>query len=524
FDPESAEIIKGRAIRNQPVSISEAMDMLGTKITVVGDVFASETKELRNEKTVVTFDITDYSGSLIIKLFMKNSEEELLKKLGGIKKGQTLLVTGKIDYDQFARDIVISADSLIRVKRIPRMDNYPEKRVELHCHTNMSAMDAVTDPVTLINRAASWGHQAMAITDHGCVQAFPDCMYNMPKDFKVIYGMEAYVVNDIDRQKVIKKPDGRSLNDEIIIFDVETTGLNLTADRLTEIGAVKLKNLQVVDSFNTKVNPNMHIPEKITELTGISDADVADAPQEDEAIRKFMEFCGESPVLAAHNANFDTTFINEACRRSGIEFDYNWIDTLILCQAMLPEMGRYKLNLVAKNLKLGKFDHHHASDDALMLAKIYIELVNRLISDKGAFILDDLNTKSGKIDVKKLKSYHQIILVRNQAGLKNLYKLVSYSNLDYFYKKPLIPKSVLEEHREGLIFGSACEAGELFQAMVNKKPEKEIERLSKFYDFLEIQPICNNEFMIREGTARNEEELKDYNRRIIALGEKLNIP
>ncbi|HOO06422.1 MAG TPA: PolC-type DNA polymerase III [Ruminococcus sp.] len=524
FDPESAEIIKGRAIRNQPVSISEAMDMLGTKITVVGDVFASETKELRNEKTVVTFDITDYSGSLIIKLFMKNSEEELLKKLGGIKKGQTLLVTGKIDYDQFARDIVISADSLIRVKRIPRMDNYPEKRVELHCHTNMSAMDAVTDPVTLINRAASWGHQAMAITDHGCVQAFPDCMYNMPKDFKVIYGMEAYVVNDIDRQKVLKKPDGRSLNDEIIIFDVETTGLNLTADRLTEIGAVKLKNLQVVDSFNTKVNPNMHIPEKITELTGISDADVADAPQEDEAIRKFMEFCGESPVLAAHNANFDTTFINEACRRSGIEFDYNWIDTLILCQAMLPEMGRYKLNLVAKNLKLGKFDHHHASDDALMLAKIYIELVNRLISDKGAFILDDLNTKSGKIDVKKLKSYHQIILVRNQAGLKNLYKLVSYSNLDYFYKKPLIPKSVLEEHREGLIFGSACEAGELFQAMVNKKPEKEIERLAKFYDYLEIQPICNNEFMIREGTAQNIEELQDYNRRIIELGDKLGIP
>ncbi|HBB20713.1 MAG TPA: PolC-type DNA polymerase III, partial [Ruminococcus sp.] len=524
FDPESAEIIKGRAIRNQPVSISEAMDMLGTKITVVGDVFASETKELRNEKTVVTFDITDYSGSLIIKLFMKNSEEELLKKLGGIKKGQTLLVTGKIDYDQFARDIVISADSLIRVKRIPRMDNYPEKRVELHCHTNMSAMDAVTDPVTLINRAASWGHQAMAITDHGCVQAFPDCMYNMPKDFKVIYGMEAYVVNDIDRQKVLKKPDGRSLNDEIIIFDVETTGLNLTADRLTEIGAVKLKNLQVVDSFNTKVNPNMHIPEKITELTGISDADVADAPQEDEAIRKFMEFCGESPVLAAHNANFDTTFINEACRRSGIDFDYNWIDTLILCQAMLPEMGRYKLNLVAKNLKLGKFDHHHASDDALMLAKIYIELVNRLISDKGAFILDDLNTKSGKIDVKKLKSYHQIILVRNQAGLKNLYKLVSYSNLDYFYKKPLIPKSVLEEHREGLIFGSACEAGELFQAMVNKKPEKEIERLAKFYDYLEIQPICNNEFMIREGTAQSIEELQDYNRRIIELGDKLGIP
>lgn len=524
FDPQSAEIIKGRAIRSAPVAIADAVRQFGVKTTVVGDVFASETKELRNEKTVITFDITDYSGSLKLKLFLKNSEEELLKKLGGIKKGATLLVNGKLDYDQYARDIVISVDSLIKVKRIPRMDNYPEKRVELHCHTNMSAMDAVTDPVTLINRAASWGHQAMAITDHGCVQAFPDCMYNMPKDFKVIYGMEAYVVNDIDRLKVLKNPDGRSINDEIIIFDVETTGLSYSGDRLTEIGAVKLKNLQVVDSFNTKVNPNMHIPEKITELTGISDADVANAPQEDEAIRKFMEFCGEDPVLAAHNANFDTNFINEACRRSNIDFNYNWIDTLVLCQAMLPEMGRYKLNLVAKNLKLGKFDHHHASDDALMLAKIYIELVGRLVNEKGIKTLDELNTRSGEIDVKKLKSYHQIILVRNQAGLKNLYKLVSYSNLDYFYKKPLIPKSVLEEHREGLIFGSACEAGELFQAMVTKKPERDIERLAKFYDYLEIQPICNNEFMIREGTARNEEELKDYNRRIIALGEKLNIP
>ncbi len=523
FDPESAEVIKGRAIREKPVPICDAIPKMGEKLTVVGDVFASEIKELRNEKTVATFDVTDYSGSLKIKIFGTNAEIEEMK-LSSIKNGTTLLVSGKLDYDQYARDIVISANSLIKVKRIPKMDNYPEKRVELHCHTNMSAMDAVTDPVTLINRAAEWGHQAMAITDHGCVQAFPDCMYNMPKNFKVIYGMEAYVVNDMDKQLILKNPDSRSINDEIIIFDVETTGLNFASDRLTEIGAVKLKNLQVVDSFNTKVNPKKHIPEEITELTGISDDDVKDAPEEKEAVEMFMEFCGENPVLVAHNANFDTTFINEVCKRQEIDFKYNWIDTLILCQAMLPEMGRHKLNLVAKQLKLGKFDHHRASDDALMLAKIYIELVGRLVSDKQLKTLDELNFKAGEIDVKKLKSYHQIILVRNQAGLKNLYKLVSYSNLDYFYKKPLIPKTVLQAHREGLIFGSACEAGELFQAMVIRDSEEHIEKLAEFYDYLEIQPIANNEFMVRDGTAQDDEELRDYNRRIIALGDKLGIP
>ncbi len=523
FDPDSAEIVKGRAIREKPVSIGEAVMRLGEKLVVVGDIFASEMKELRNEKVVATFDITDYSGSLKVKIFASAKEIEDMN-LGSLKKGTTLLVAGKIDYDSYAHDIVVSPYSLIKVKRIPKMDNYPEKRVELHCHTNMSAMDAVTDPVSIINRAAQWGHQAIAITDHGCVQAFPDCMYNMPKNFKVIYGCEAYVVNDMDRQLILKKPDTRTINDEIIIFDVETTGLSFSSDRLTEIGAVKLKNMQVVDSFNTKVNPGKHIPEKITELTGISDEDVKNAPPEDEAVRMFMEFCGEYPVLVAHNANFDTTFINEVCKRHDINFDYNWLDTLILCQAMLPEMGRHKLNLVAKNLKLGKFDHHRASDDAFMLAKIYMELIGRLVSDKGLKKLEEINYKAGEIDVKKLKSYHQIILVRNQAGLKNLYRLVSYSNLRYFYKKPLIPKSVLLEHREGLIFGSACEAGELFQAMVNKAPEDTIERLAKFYDYLEIQPIANNEFMVREGTAENDEELREYNRRIVRLGDKLGIP
>lgn len=523
FDKESAEIIKGKAIREVPVSINEAVQRLGEKLVVVGDVFAVEIKELRNEKTVCTFDITDYSGSMRVKVFGSNQEIADMK-LASIKSGCALLASGKVDYDQYARDIVISPHSLIKVKRIPKMDNYPEKRVELHCHTNMSSMDAVTDVVTLINRAASWGHQAMAITDHGAVQAFPDAMYNMPKNFKAIYGMEAYVVNDLEAQLIVKKHDERSINDEIIIFDVETTGLSFAADRLTEIGAVKLRNMQVVDSFNTMVNPGKPIPAKITELTGISDADVKDAPDEKAALLKFMEFCGDKPVLAAHNANFDTTFINEVCKRQNIDFDYNWLDTLVLCQAMLPEMGRHKLNLVAKTLKLGNFNHHRASDDALMLAKIYMELVGRLINEKGIEKLCEINAAAGNIDVKKLKSYHQIILVRNQAGLKNLYRLVSLSNLEYFYKKPLIPKSVLLKHREGLIFGSACEAGELFQAMLAKVPESKLEELAKFYDYLEIQPIGNNEFMVREGTAQDDEELREYNRKIIALGDKLGIP
>ncbi len=445
-------------------------------------------------------------------------------KLGAIKSGATLLVSGKLDYDSYARDIVISANSLIKVKRIPKMDNYPEKRVELHCHTNMSAMDAVTDPVTLINRAASWGHQAMAITDHGNVQAFPDCMYNMPKNFKVIYGMEAYVVNDIEREMVVYGDDDRSFDDEIIVFDVETTGLSFRNDRLTEIGAVKLKNLQVVDSFNTKVNPGFHIPERITELTGISDADVANAPDEADALRMFMEFCGDKPVLVAHNARYDTNMINQVKKRQNIDFEYTWIDTLVMCQSMLPEMGRHKLNLVAKQLKLGKFDHHRASDDALMLAKIYIELIGRLKSERNFKTLQELNILVGEIETKKLKSYHFIILVRNQAGLKNLYRLVSLSNLEYFYKKPLIPKSKLIEHREGLIYGSACEAGELFQAMLDIRDQDYIDNLARFYDYLEIQPIGNNAFMVRDGVAKDDDELRAFNKYIVDMGDRLGIP
>lgn len=527
--PDSAVIIKGRQIRDIPISIDEALQEQGRHCVIMGDVFAKpEFKEVRGERTVVTIQITDRTNSVLVKIFDTNDNIKKMP-LGDIKKDCTLLICGKIDYDNFAREDIMKPDSIVMVKRVGRIDKAEKKRVELHCHTSMSQMDAVTGCSALVKRAHSWGHSAIAITDHGIAQAFPDAMntWNSFKDdsFKVIYGCEAYIVNDLMKKFVIDQPDTRSINDEIIVFDVETTGLSPLNDRLTEIGAVKLRNMQIVDSFQTMVNPERHIPENITELTGITDAMVADAPSEKQAIEKFIEFCGNAkPVLAAHNARFDTSFIKNGCKRCSIEFPFVTIDTLVLCQVMLPQIQRHKLNYVAKTLKLGKFDHHRADSDALMLAKIYINLVNRLIQEKKLEKLCELNTKTADIDVKKLKSYHQIILVRNQAGLKNLYKLISYGHIDCFYKRPLIPKSVLMEHREGLIFGSACEAGELFQAMIENKSHKEIAELAKFYDYLEIQPAANNNFMIRNGTAANMEELRDYNRAIVKLGEELGIP
>ncbi len=520
-------LIKGRTIRDEAITIPAALETRGQRVVVYGDIFAMETRDVRGDRRIMTYQITDFSGSITVKMFDTIKNLEMLP-LGELKKGKSIVVAGKIEDDPFQHEPVLKPDAIMLRKRKQRKDTAAKKRVELHCHTNMSAMDAVSDAGSLIRRAHAWGHPAIAITDHGVVQAFPDAM-NAEKslkdpNFKVIYGCEAYVVNDLNRPKILKGFDERSVNDEIIIFDVETTGLSYERDRLTEIGAVKLRNMQVVDSFNTMVNPERSIPQNIVELTGITQEMVADAPKEAEALQKFMEFCGDHPVLAAHNARFDTSFINEVCKRHNITFEYNWIDTLVLCQSMLPQMNKHKLNLVAKHLKLGKFDHHRASDDALMLAKIYITLVNRMITERGVKTLNDLNDKADEIDVRKLKSYHQIILVRNQVGLKNLYRLVSYGHLDYFYRHPLLPKSVLEQHRDGLIFGSACEAGELFSAMVDGKSDKELEKLAKFYDYLEIQPIANNEFMIRNGTAEDEEALRDYNRRIVRLGEKLGIP
>lgn len=525
--PGSAMLLMGRPIHEPPMTIRNAVNIQDQTVVIMGDVFFLESRAVRGERTILTYKLTDGTYSVMMKIFDKTEKLDSLP-IRDIKKGSTLLVMGRMKYDEFVREDVLKPVSIALVKRQKKMDNAEKKRVELHCHTNMSQMDGITPCDKLVARAHEWGHPAIAITDHGIAQAFPDAMSAWSgikaPDFKVIFGCEAYVVNDLDRPVVIDQPGDRTLQDELIVFDVETTGLSPSQDRLTEIGAVRLRGMQIIDTFNTMVNPKRPIPPKIVELTGITDADVENAPSEAEAIQKFIAFCGEKPVLAAHNARFDTAFVQNVCKRHQIDFSFATLDTLVLCKSMLPNIAKHKLDAVAKVLKLGKFDHHRALDDAQMLAKIYVELVNRLVQTKKATLLSDLNTKTQKIDVKKLKSYHQIILVRNHVGLKNLYKLISYGHVDCFYRKPLIPKSVLLEHREGLIFGSACEAGELFQAMVHERPHSELVELAKFYDYLEIQPVGNNEFMLRTGTASSVEQLQAYNQRIVALGEELDIP
>ncbi len=529
-DKDSLSVIYGRTIKEKPTAISEIVRSIPVsgKYTIACEVFGSiDSRTLKSGKTLLTFPVTDYSGSLLVKMFL--DEEKLADfPTKDCKKGASLLIYGTVAYDEYEKDVIIKPTAINSYQEEKRTDDAPVKRVELHLHTNMSAMDAVNSAESLVKRAYEWGHRAVAITDHGVVQAFPEAMNTAAKlkDFRVIYGCEAYVVNDLEMLKIIDKPDPRSPHDEVIIFDVETTGLSPQSDRLTEIGAVKVKGLRIIDSFNTYVNPQMPIPQKITDLTGISDDTVKDAPPEDAAIREFFKFCGENPVLIAHNASFDTAFVRAVFQRHHMDIPFTTIDTLMLCRSMLPELGHHKLDQVAKHLKLGKFEHHHASDDAYILAKIYLTLMDRLVRDSHLEQLGDLNTKLPNIEVKKLKSFHQIILAKNQTGMKNLYRLVSYSQLDYFYKKPLIPKSVLLEHREGLLYGSACEAGELFTAILEGKSDEELCKLASFYDYLEIQPIANNSFMLRSDkfSANTEEDLRNYNRKVLSIGDQLGIP
>ncbi|MBR5370711.1 MAG: PolC-type DNA polymerase III [Oscillospiraceae bacterium] len=534
-DKDSMEILYGRIIKEKPVTLGEVVTALGSenegkamKFAVTCQVFiAPETRELKSGKTLLTFSVTDFTGSILVKMFLEPEKlaDFPMKACG---KGANLMIYGTVSYDTYDHDIVMKPTAINSYKPEMRMDEAPVKRVELHLHTNMSAMDAVTPAAALVSRAHDWGHRAIAITDHGVVQAFPEAANTSAKwkDFHIIYGCEAYVVNDLETVRAIDLPGEHTLEDEVIVFDVETTGLSTQNDRLTEIGAVKVKGLRIVDSFNCFVNPERHIPENITELTGISDDMVADAKTERDAVKEFFAWCGENPVMIAHNAGFDTSFMRAVFSRHGFDHPFATMDTVVICRQMLPTLGRHKLDTVAKHLKLGKFEHHRASDDACMLAKIYLALMEKAQKEYGVKTLADLNTNLPAIDPRKLKSYHQIILAKNQTGMKNLYRLVSYSQVDYFYKKPLMLKSQLETYREGLIYGSACEAGELFSAIVDGKPEEELLRLASFYDYLEIQPIANNMFMIRSDRypAQNEEDLRNYNRRVLEIGDKLGIP
>ncbi len=524
FLSKDAVLVMGRKITERPVPLSE-VSMESGRVCCWGDIFAIDRRESRDgSKLILSYNVTDYTGSNTLKIIVDTKKADSIEKL---TKGATILFRGEASYDKYDREITIRPYDIMIVQKKQRMDNAQRKRVELHMHTNMSAMDALTDAGTLINTAFRWGHKAVAITDHGVAQAFPDAMNAVDKihknggEFKLIYGVEAYFVNDC-----ISAVDGFSqipLDGEFVVFDTETTGLNANYERMTEIGAVKVAGGEIVDTFNTFVNPEKPISAKITELTGITDEMVADAPIEEEALRQFMEFCGDR-VLVAHNAPFDMGFLNAAAERCGIKLSYPSIDTVVIARTLYPNLRNHKLDTLAKHLEVGDFNHHRACDDAAVLAKIFVKITAALESEYGIETVDQINAKLAGGDPKKLPTYHQIILVKNSTGLKNLYRLISYSHLDYFYKKPRIPKSELMKYREGLLIGSACEAGELYRAVANGRPWGELCRIAEFYDYLEIQPVGNNEFMIRTGMVPDEEKLREFNRTIVRLGEKLGKP
>ena len=521
---ETARPILGNLPRKEPIPISDATIEAG-RVTIWGEVFDIESKETRDgTRKIYSIDITDYTNSITLKLIQNVNE---CASIDSIKKGTALLVTGSVEYDKYDRENVMRPNAIARADMVEVVDSAKEKRVELHLHTNMSSMDGMTPAGDLINQAYKWGQKAIAITDHGVAQAFPDAMNAWMKikkgggDFKVIYGVESYFVNDL--VPAVTGETNLPLDTEYICFDLETTGLSPKSDRITEIGAVRIRGGEIVESFNTFVDPEKPIPPKITELTGINDEMVQGAPKEAEAVRAFFEFCGEKAVLVAHNANFDTSFVRGVCNRHGMEFPYVYIDTVAMCRAMLQDIKNCKLDTVAKYLKLKPFNHHRACDDAAVLGEIFLNLIQRLKDDFHAQNVKDINTALAGGDPKKLPTYHQIIHVKNLVGLKNLYKLISYGHLDYFYKRPRTPKSVLDKHREGLILGSACEAGELFRAMVQNAPWEKLLEIASYYDYLEIQPIGNNMFMVRNGSC-DVEQLKEYNRTIVKIGERLGKP
>lgn len=514
----------GRSIRGKMIPISSISGDSG-RIVVWGDVFDIEKKVTKSgDKNIFTIDITDYTGSTTAKVFNSIKESAVIDN---IKKGDTIVVQGDVEYDKYAGELVVNARSIGTAQKVKVVDNAEKKRVELHMHTNMSQMDAVTSAGDLVNRAYQWGHKAVAITDHGVAQAFPDAMKAADKinkdeeKIKIIYGVEAYFMDDLVES--VKGDADTGFDGTFICFDIETTGLSAARDKITEIGAVKVENGVITDTFSTFANPEMPIPQKITQITGITDDMVKDAPSQSEAVGAFLEFAGNN-VLVAHNAPFDTSFIAKACEDMGREYNYTSIDTVAISRAILTDIKNCKLDTVAKFLRLGDFNHHRATDDAEMLARIFINLCQRLTDDYGITKTNDINTKIAGGDFKKLPTYHQIILVKNKTGLKNLYRLISYSHLNYFYKKPRIPKSELVKYREGLIIGSACCAGQLYMAILEGKPWGELKQIASFYDYLEIQPAGNNSFMIRDGRFNSVDELHEIDRTIIKLAKELGKP
>jgi DNA polymerase-3 subunit alpha (Gram-positive type) len=521
-DPEVLDIILGKNFTDSWMKMCDVTQDSG-RVAICGEVLQVEFREVRGNQYLCSFDMTDYTSSITVKLFVQKDDRDLREEQ--IKEGCYFKVRGEAQFDRFTKDLTVMASDIVELKKHTRADNAETKRVELHLHTQMSAMDAVTPVGKLIERAAQWGHKAIAITDHGVVQAYPEA-YSAGKkhDIKIIYGVECYLVND--EAPVVYFGDGDAgyeLTGRFVVFDIETTGLIASRDGITEIGAVKVENGKVIDNFSTFVNPGMPIPESITKLTGITDAMVAGAPGIDQAIGEFLDFVGGLPVVA-HNASFDTGFIKYSARQSGREFNNMILDTLQFSRKLFPELNRHKLDVVAKHLGISLKNHHRAVDDAQATAEIFIKCIG-YVTEKGAVTVSDIDrVLSGNADPRSMPSYHAILLVRNSTGLKNLYRIISESHLKYFYKRPRVPRSVLMKYREGLILGSACEAGELYRALVDGAGSQEAEKIAGFYDYLEIQPLGNNEFLVESGKVQDREKLKELNKRIVQLGEKLKKP
>ena len=524
---DNPDVLYGRDFEDEPVPLEQVQEEMG-EVTVKGKIFNVEEREIRGERTIITMTLSDFTDTIHVKMFVKNEFLEDIR--GKIKAGAFVKLKGMTTLDRFDHELTIS--SVVGIKKIAdftthRMDYSYKKRVELHCHTKMSDMDGVTDAAVLLNRAKSWGMPALAITDHGCVQAFTEASHTISKDedFKVIYGVEGYLVDDL--KEVVENSKGQSMDGAYVVFDLETTGLSAVNNRIIEIGAVKVIEGKIVDRFSTFVNPREPIPFEIEQLTSISDEMVIDAPVIEDILPKFLEFC-EGCVLIAHNASFDAGFIQENCRRMGIDTDFTVGDTVAMARILLPALNKFKLDTVAKALNISLDHHHRAVDDAACTAEIFVKFI-QMFKDKDAFDLDQVNEmgKSNESAIRKMPTYHVIILAKNDIGRVNLYRLVSLSHLNHFARRPRIPKSELNQYREGLIVGSACEAGELYQAILRGAPDQEVARIVEFYDYLEIQPLGNNAFMIadeKNDRVNSNEDLIEINKKIVKLGDQFKKP
>ena len=511
------DMIFGKPFRGERVAMRDVTEESG-RIVIEGTVFAvAHSEKKKSGAWVISFDVTDLTGSVRVNQFMK--EDKAKPILDGIKIGMCVRVLGNMVFDGYLNEPVLQPLAIMRAESQSRSDTAPQKRVELHLHTSLSAMDALTDAGQIVKQAAKWGHPAIAITDHGVAQAFPDAMHAAERAtvagtdelIKVLYGCEAYYYDD---SKDVP------LDSEIVALDFETTGLSSERDTIIEIGAAIFKNGKPIAEFKQLIDPQRPLSETITKLTGISEDMLKGQPLIEEILPKFLEFCGDRP-LAAHNAEFDVGFLLAACRRCGIDYDPVYVDSLTLARSLMPELRKYKLDIVAQALKLPEFQHHRALDDAMTVGYMLGSFAD-MLREKGVSHFRRGSDK--KSSAGAAPTYHMILLAKNQIGLRNLYRLISYAHLKYFYRRPRIPRSELVRYREGLIIGSACEAGELFRAIVANKSWDELCKIASFYDYLEIQPICNNRFMIEEGMAADDEALREFNRTVVRLGEALNKP